>query len=87
MDDIQKIMPITMVKKNSLEIIKDMKRVYHKAKTFKDAEEWDILQQLRMTPEERQDAAKAFRERVYGRKTIDVRKSRYYTVRRPAKSN
>ena len=53
-----------------------MKRVYHKAKDFKDAEEWDILQQMRMTSEERQDVAKALRERVYGQKTIDVKESK-----------
>jgi len=55
---------------------KNMKRVYHKAKDFKDAEEWDILQQMRMTSEERQDVAKALRERVYGQKTIDVKESK-----------
>lgn len=50
-----------------------MKSIFNKAKNFKEAEEWDINQQLSMTPEERQDAAKELRERVYGRKTIDVR--------------
>jgi hypothetical protein len=52
-----------------------MKRIYHKAKNFKDAENWDILQHLQMTTEERQDVAKELRERVYGKKTIDVRES------------
>ena len=54
---------------------KNMKRIYHKAKNFKEAEEWDINQHLSMTPEERQAVAKALRKRVYGRKTIDVRES------------
>lgn len=52
-----------------------MKPVYHKAKNFKEAEEWDILQNLRMSVEERQSASKELRIRVYGEKTIDVRKS------------
>lgn len=52
-----------------------MKRIFHKAKNFKDAENWDIHQHLSMTTEERQEVAKALRERAYGRKTIDVRES------------
>ena len=52
-----------------------MKPVYHKAKNFEEAEEWDILQHLRMSAEERQSAAKELRVRVYGEKTIDVRES------------
>ena len=52
-----------------------MKRIFNKAKDFKEAEEWDIEQQLRMTPEERQGAAKVLRERVYGRNTEDVKDS------------
>ena len=50
-----------------------MKPVYHKAKNFKEAEEWDILQNLRMSIEERQDVAKELRIRVYGEKTVDVK--------------
>ena len=52
-----------------------MERVCNKAKNYKEAEEWDIYQHLSMTPEERQDAAKELRKRVYGYKTIDVRES------------
>jgi len=52
-----------------------MKRICNKAKNFKEAEEWDIEQQLRMTPEERQDAAKELRDRVYGRNVMDVKES------------
>ena len=52
-----------------------MKHIYHKAKNFKDAENWDILQHLQMTTEEMQDVPKELRERVYGKKTIDVRES------------
>ena len=59
-----------------------MKRVYNKAKDYKEAEEWDILQNLRMSVEERQSVAKQLRVRVYGEKTIDVRESRYFRSRR-----
>jgi len=45
-----------------------MKRVYHKAKDYNEAELWDILQNLQMTSEERQEAAKTLRERAYGKK-------------------
>ncbi|MBN1848014.1 MAG: hypothetical protein JW932_05460 [Deltaproteobacteria bacterium] len=52
-----------------------MERVYHKAKNHQEAEDWDMDQHLRMTPEERQSAAKELRRRVYGDKTVDVRAS------------
>jgi hypothetical protein len=52
-----------------------MERIWNKAKNYKEAEDWDIEQHLRMTPEERQDAAKELRKRVYGNKTVDVRES------------
>ena len=51
-----------------------MKKVVHKAKNFKEAEEWDILQQIKMTPEERQDIALEQRKRVYGKRSPDIRK-------------
>ena len=51
-----------------------MKRVFKKLKSFKEAEEWDILQHISMTPEERQEAAANLRDRVYGKKRPDVRK-------------
>ena len=50
-----------------------MKKVVHKAKNFKEAEEWDILQHVRMTPEERQNVAAELRKRVYGKKSPDIR--------------
>jgi hypothetical protein len=50
-----------------------MKRILHKAKDFKEAEEWDILQEVQMTPDERQEAAKELAKRVYGTDTPDVR--------------
>lgn len=52
-----------------------MKRVFHKSKDFKEAEEWDVLQNVKMSVEERQAVAKELRNRVYGEKTVDVRES------------
>jgi len=46
-------------------IIIDMERVVHKAQGFKEAEEWDIEQQVSMTPEQRMRAAKELRDRFY----------------------
>ncbi len=50
-----------------------MERVVHKAKSFKEADEWDIQQQISMTPEQRLQAAKELRDRVYPRDAKDVR--------------
>jgi len=49
-----------------------MIRVCHRAKSFQEAEEWDILQHIRMTPEERQEAAAEIRQKVYGTDSPDV---------------
>jgi hypothetical protein len=43
-----------------------MERVINKAKNFREAERWDILQQIMMTAEERQRVAQELRNRVYG---------------------
>ena len=45
----------------------------NKSKNFREAEKWDILQQIRMTPEERQEVAAELRKRVYGSDVPDVR--------------
>ena len=50
-----------------------MKRILHKSRSFKEAEEWDIQQQISMNPQERLQAAKILRERVFGKNTPDVR--------------
>ena len=50
-----------------------MERVVHIAKSFEEAEEWDIEQNLAMTPDERLEAAKELKERVYGKNPPDVR--------------
>jgi hypothetical protein len=50
-----------------------MERVAHKAKNFEEADEWDIRQQVAMTPEQRFRAAKELRDRVYPASAKDVR--------------
>ena len=50
-----------------------MERIVHIAKSFEEAEQWDIEQNLAMTPEERLEAAKELKERVYGKNSPDVR--------------
>lgn len=51
-----------------------MKRVVHVAKNHKEADQWDILQQILMTPQQRQQIAKELKKRFYGTKVVDVRK-------------
>jgi hypothetical protein len=50
-----------------------MERVVHIAKNFKEADEWDIQQQVSMTPEQRLRAAKELRDRVYPPNAKDIR--------------
>ena len=53
-----------------------MKRVFHKSKSFKEAEEWDVLQHTRMTPEQRLKAAAELKKRVFGDEVPMIRKAR-----------
>ena len=48
----------------------------HKSRSFREAEEWDIAQQISMTPEERGKAAYELKKRFYGPQCPDVRESR-----------
>jgi hypothetical protein len=50
-----------------------MERVAHRARSFAEAEAWDLAQMRAMTPDERRLVAKALRERVFGRQCPDVR--------------
>jgi hypothetical protein len=52
-----------------------MERIVVKLNSFKEAEEADILQQLSLTPEERQSIAKTLKIRVYGENPPDIRDS------------
>jgi hypothetical protein len=51
-----------------------MKRVFHKSKSFKEAEEWDVLQHARLTPEQRLKAAAELKRRVFGDDVPKIRK-------------
>ena len=50
-----------------------MQRIVTKAKGHREAEKWDVIQQITMTPEERQRVAKELKERFFGKKVPDVR--------------
>ncbi len=52
-----------------------MEPIVHKSKNFKEAEEYDIMQHIQMSPSERQAAAKKLRERYFGKNPPDVRDS------------
>lgn len=49
-----------------------LERVFHKSRSFEEAEEWDVEQQLTMTPEQRQAAARELKRRFYGDNRPDV---------------
>jgi hypothetical protein len=53
-----------------------MERILHKAKNHKEAQQWDILQQINMSPEERQNIAKELKKRFYDSKVRDIRKKK-----------
>ena len=55
-----------------------MERIVHIAKSFEEAEQWDIQQTLSMTPDERLAAAKELMERVFGEDQPDVRE--FYNI-------
>lgn len=45
----------------------------HIAKGFKEADEWDIQQQVSLTPQQRLAAAKELRDRFYPADAKDIR--------------
>jgi len=47
--------------------------VVHVAHSFEEARAWEIEQEIRLTPAERQAIARALRERVFGTNAPDVR--------------
>ncbi|MFN0151648.1 MAG: hypothetical protein ACKVU1_13170 [bacterium] len=50
-----------------------MERIVHIAKSFEEAEAWDIEQQVRMTPAERMRVARVLKDRCYPPNSPDVR--------------
>lgn len=59
--------------KKKLSMIR-MQRIVKVARNYKEAQEWDILQHIHMTPAERQQAALELKRRVYGKSWADIRK-------------
>lgn len=50
-----------------------MEKVGKRSRSFEEAEEWDIEQQVSMTPQERMKAAKAIKDRLFPPPQPDVR--------------
>ena len=50
-----------------------MESVAHKSRSFEEAEEYDILQHVSMTPRERMAAARELQRRVLGADQPDIR--------------
>jgi Mn-dependent DtxR family transcriptional regulator len=55
---------------------RSMKRIIRKAKNHREAHNWDIAQQVGMSPEERQKIASELKRRFYGSKNPDVREKK-----------
>ena len=53
-----------------------MVRILNKAKNHREAEKWDIQQQVNMSPEERKQIALELKRRYYGSRVPDVRGKR-----------
>ena len=53
-----------------------MERIFNKAANHKEAEKWDIQQQINMTPRQRQKIANELKKRYYGNNSLDVRTKR-----------
>jgi hypothetical protein len=54
-----------------------LRRVVNVSQGFRQAREWEIFQELSMTPAQRQRAAKTLKERFYGKKAPDVRETNF----------
>ena len=50
-----------------------MERIAHKSKNSEEADRWDILQQVSMTPQQRFEAALELRKRAYPPPNKDIR--------------
>ncbi len=50
-----------------------MERVVHISRSFEEAEQWDIEQSLALSPDQRLEAARVLRERVFGKDQPDIR--------------
>ncbi len=74
---IKKIPPKNVKKKQSKNgrSSREINRSFNIATSFSAAKRWDILQQISLTPEQRQRAAKELKQRVFGKHAPDVRAS------------
>jgi hypothetical protein len=52
-----------------------IERIVHISHSHREAHEWDVEQQIRMTSEQRQHIARELRRRVYGPNPPDVREA------------
>ena len=52
-----------------------MERVVKKSRNFQEADRWDVLQNISLTPEKRIQIAHALRKRAYPADAKDVRAS------------
>jgi hypothetical protein len=50
-----------------------MKPVVHRAKNFNDAERWEILQQINMTPEQRQLISKELKKKILIKNALKIK--------------
>lgn len=50
-----------------------MKRISHTSNSFKEAQEWEIQQQIKMTPDQRFAAAKELRIRACGKNVPNLK--------------
>lgn len=50
-----------------------LKRIVNIARTRKEADEWDVRQQLSLTPNERQKIAKILKEKYFGKNSKDLK--------------
>ncbi len=59
-----------------------MEPIVNKAKGFDAAEQWDIEQQINLTPSERREIAYQLKRRVYGDEFSPLRKNRVVKIQK-----
>lgn len=57
-----------------------MERIVNKAKDHKEAREYEILQVINMTAEQRQRIVRELQKRYYGDNCPDIRETRYVRI-------
>jgi hypothetical protein len=50
-----------------------MERIANKAKNHREAEKWDVSQQVNLSPRERKSIALELKKRFFGKRVRDVR--------------